>query len=71
MTALGGRRYAAVLSSPRRRALVTAELAGLAVTRVEPELAEWDYGRYEGRTTAEIRRGRPGWDVWTDGCPGR
>ena len=68
--ALGGRHYAAVLSSPRRRALITAELAGLAVTRVEPELTEWDYGEYEGRTTAEIRRGRAGWDVWTDGCPG-
>ena len=66
---LGARRYAAVLSSPRRRARVTAELAGLAVTRVEEELAEWDYGRYEGRTTEGIRRDRPGWDLWTEGCP--
>jgi len=37
---------------------------------VRAELAEWDYGDYEGRTTADIRRERPGWTVWRDGCPG-
>jgi probable phosphoglycerate mutase len=37
---------------------------------VEDDLAEWDYGRYEGRTTAEIRMERPGWDLFRDGCPG-
>ena len=59
-----------VLSSPRRRALVTAELAGLAVDEVLPLLAEWDYGDYEGMTTHDIRTTTPGWLLWTYGCPG-
>ena len=59
-----------VISSPRRRALVTAELAGLAVDEVSPLLAEWDYGEYEGLTTPEIRKSVPGWLLWRDGCPG-
>jgi broad specificity phosphatase PhoE len=59
-----------VLSSPRTRAVRTAELAGLAVTEVSEELAEWDYGDYEGRTTPEIRQDVPGWTVWTHPCPG-
>jgi broad specificity phosphatase PhoE len=67
--ALAGRPFAAVFSSPRQRALRTAELAGLAVTAVDPDLAEWDYGGYEGLTTEEIRRSRPDWLLWTDGCP--
>ncbi|MBO3738919.1 histidine phosphatase family protein [Actinoplanes flavus] len=67
---IAGRRFAAVLASPRQRALRTAELAGLAVTEVADDLAEWDYGEYEGVTTADIRAGRPGWSLWTDGCPG-
>jgi probable phosphoglycerate mutase len=67
---LAGRAFAAVFASPRRRALRTAELAGLAVTAVVDDLAEWDYGEYEGLTTPEIRRSRPGWLLWTDGCPG-
>jgi probable phosphoglycerate mutase len=67
---LWGRRFAAVLSSPRKRALHTAELAGLAVTEIEEDLAEWNYGAYEGLTTDEIRRERPDWVLWTDGCPG-
>jgi broad specificity phosphatase PhoE len=66
---LGGRRFEAVLASPRRRALATAELAGVAVTEVLPDLAEWHYGAYEGRTTADIQRERPGWNIWVDGCP--
>jgi probable phosphoglycerate mutase len=59
-----------VVSSPRRRALVTAELAGLTVDEASPLLAEWDYGAYEGLTTPQIRREVPDWLVWTHGCPG-
>ena len=59
-----------VLSSPRRRALVTAELAGLTVSKVTPLLAEWDYGDYEGLTTPQIRETVSGWTVWTHGSPG-
>jgi len=65
-----GRPFVAVFTSPRRRALRTAELAGLAVTGVDPDLAEWAYGEYEGLTTPQIRARRPGWYQWTDGCPG-
>jgi broad specificity phosphatase PhoE len=59
-----------VVSSPRQRALVTAELAGLTVDEVSPLLAEWDYGDYEGLTTQEIRQTVPDWLVWTHGAPG-
>ena len=59
-----------VVSSPRQRALATAELAGLTVDEVSPLLAEWDYGDYEGLTTHEIRTETPGWLLWTYGCPG-
>lgn len=59
-----------VISSPRRRALQTAELAGLSVAEVSPDLAEWDYGDYEGLTTPQIRETVPGWTVWTHPCPG-
>lgn len=58
-----------VISSPRTRCLVTAELAGLRVDEVSPLLAEWDYGSYEGLTTPEIQETEPGWLVWTHGCP--
>jgi broad specificity phosphatase PhoE len=60
-----------VLSSPLTRALATAKLAGFG-DRVERSdaLLEFDYGEYEGRTTAEIRASRPGWDLFRDGCPG-
>ena len=61
---------AVVFSSPRRRALATAELAGLTVSEVVPGLAEWDYGDYEGQTTHDIRTQTPGWLLWTHGCPG-
>jgi probable phosphoglycerate mutase len=67
--ALAGRAFVAVLSSPRRRALRTADLAGLAVSTVDEDLVEWDYGAYEGLTTPEIRTSRPAWSLWTDGCP--
>ncbi|MEU7140029.1 acid phosphatase [Nocardia sp. NPDC046473] len=59
-----------VLTSPRRRAVDTAELAGLTVTTVDDDLAEWDYGDYEGLTTAEIRETAPGWTIWTGDVPG-
>jgi len=59
-----------VISSPRKRALATAELAGLTIDEVSPLLVEWDYGDYEGVTTPEIRTTVPGWLVWTYGCPG-
>jgi probable phosphoglycerate mutase len=59
-----------VISSPRKRALTTAELAGLTVDEVSPLLTEWDYGDYEGLTTHEIRTETPGWLLWTYGCPG-
>jgi len=67
---LAGRPFAAVISSPRRRALRTAEIAGLRVTEVDDDLAEWNYGRYEGITSAEIhQRHDPTWSLWTDGAP--
>lgn len=59
-----------VISSPRRRAQITAELAGLKVDEVSALLAEWDYGDYEGTSTDDIRKVVPGWLVWTHGCPG-
>nr|WP_082761811.1 acid phosphatase [Mycolicibacterium mucogenicum] len=59
-----------VISSPRRRAVVTAELAGLEVAETTELLAEWDYGDYEGLTTPQIREQVPDWLVWTHGCPG-
>jgi broad specificity phosphatase PhoE len=59
-----------VISSPRRRAIITAELAGLTVDEVSEDLAEWDYGDYEGLTTPQIRQSVPDWLVWTHGCPG-
>lgn len=59
-----------VISSPRKRALVTAELAGLTVDEVSPLIQEWDYGDYEGTTTVEIRKTVPDWLIWTHGAPG-
>ncbi len=59
-----------VFVSPRQRARRTAELAGYAHALVEPDLAEWDYGDYDGKLMAEIRAGRPDWNIYTDGCPG-
>jgi broad specificity phosphatase PhoE len=57
----------AVFTSPASRAVRTAELAGLRDAKLEPDLWEWDYGGYEGRTTAEIHEDRPGWYLWDDG----
>jgi broad specificity phosphatase PhoE len=70
-TALDGRAFALVLTSPRRRAIETCELAGFgARAEIDDGLAEWDYGEYEGRTTVEIHASRPDWSLWRDGAPG-
>jgi broad specificity phosphatase PhoE len=61
---------ALVAASPRTRALRTAELAGLSVGLVTEDLAEWDYGEYEGLSTPQIRETVPGWTVWTHPSPG-
>jgi broad specificity phosphatase PhoE len=67
---LSARTFAAVLTSPLVRARETAELAGLgAGAVVDPDLAEWDYGAYEGITTNQIREERPGWELFADGVP--
>jgi broad specificity phosphatase PhoE len=68
--ALRRREFALVLTSPLGRALETCRLAGFGDRAVQrDELMEWDYGAYEGRTTAEIRKERPGWTLWHDGVP--
>ena len=62
--------FDAVYCSPLQRARRTCELAGLAEqAQLEPDLHEWDYGRYEGITTAEIRQSVPGWTVFSHPCP--
>ena len=63
--------FAQVFTSPLRRAFRTCELAGFAaVATVDPDLVEWNYGKYEGRRSAEIRAERPDWQLFRDGCPG-
>jgi broad specificity phosphatase PhoE len=59
-----------VLTSPMRRARETASLVGHGEAEVDPDLAEWAYGEYEGRTSVEIREEVPGWTIWTDPAPG-
>ncbi|GGS40931.1 histidine phosphatase family protein [Streptomyces griseoviridis] len=66
---LSGRPFALVLTSPLGRAVRTAELAGLVGAVPDADLREWDYGGYEGVTSVDIHRVRPGWDLWTDGAP--
>ena len=66
---LAGRTFTHVLSSPRLRARRTAELAGFADAEVDDDLAEWDYGRYEGITTPQIRETVPDWTIWTGEVP--
>jgi broad specificity phosphatase PhoE len=71
--ALARRDVSAVFTSPAGRAVRTGELAGLIgpgvrwPVKIDPDLQEWDYGGYEGRTTADIRKERPGWYLWRDG----
>ena len=63
--------FAAVFTSPSLRARRTCELSGLAAAaEIDPDLSEWDYGDYEGLTSAEILEARPGWNLFRDGCPG-
>jgi broad specificity phosphatase PhoE len=68
---LNGLAFAKVLTSPSQRAARTGELAGFgAGAEIDPDLAEWDYGDYEGRRTAEILTERPDWQLFRDGAPG-
>jgi broad specificity phosphatase PhoE len=63
--------FVAVYTSPMMRARQTCEIAGYdSQSQERAELREWDYGDYEGLTTAAIREQRPDWDMWRDGCPG-
>jgi broad specificity phosphatase PhoE len=68
---LANHRFALVLTSPMSRAKETCRLAGFGdVAEVDANLLEWDYGEYEGRTSAEIQAARPGWSLWRDGVLG-
>jgi broad specificity phosphatase PhoE len=68
---LCGMRFAKVLTSPLQRACVTCKLAGFGdVAEVDPDLVEWNYGEYEGLTSAQILAVRPDWRLFRDGCPG-
>jgi probable phosphoglycerate mutase len=67
---LRGMTFTKVLASALQRARRTALLAGFGdLAAIEPDLKEWDYGRYDGLTTAEIHKTRPDWSVFRDGCP--
>ena len=67
---LKGQRFARVFTSPLQRAADTCKRAGFGdVAEIDPDLLEWNYGRYEGRTSAEIHAERPDWDLFRDGCP--
>ena len=62
--------FTRVLTSPALRARQTCDLAGCGGdAQIEPDLADWNYGDYEGSTTVEIQQQVPGWNVWRDGCP--
>jgi len=68
---LKGLIFAKVFASPRQRARRTCALAGFeSAAEVDSDLVEWNYGEYQGRTTAEIRAERPDWQLFRDGCPG-
>ena len=68
-TRLQGKVFTAIWSSPSSRARRTAELAGFGSAEIKQDLAEWDYGAYEGLKTKEILVERPGWSLFRDGCP--
>lgn len=68
-TMLGDVHPVLVVSSPRARALRTAQLAGIAIDRIDPDAAEWDYGDYEGMTSEQIQELDPGWTIWTGATP--
>jgi broad specificity phosphatase PhoE len=68
---LQGIAFSHVFCSPRRRAQRTCELAGVSPPpEIVEDLAEWNYGEYEGRRSVDIRKQRPGWEIFEDGCPG-
>jgi broad specificity phosphatase PhoE len=68
---LQGIPFARVFASPRQRAQQTCALAGITQrVEIEPDLAEWNYGEYEGRRSDSIHAERPNWDIFADGCPG-
>jgi probable phosphoglycerate mutase len=68
---LRGQQFEHVWSSPLQRALNTCRLAGFGDhVEIDPDLLEWNYGDYEGKTSAEIRKHRPDWHLFRDGCPG-
>jgi broad specificity phosphatase PhoE len=68
---LQGLTFARVFTSPLQRARRTCELSGFGkVAEIDADLVEWNYGRYEGKTTAEILKERPDWQLFRDGCPG-
>jgi len=68
---LAGSAFAHVFTSPLQRAMRTCDLAGFgAVASADGDLVEWNYGVYEGKTTAEIHEQRPTWEIFRDGCPG-
>jgi broad specificity phosphatase PhoE len=68
---LRGFTFAGVFTSPLRRASKTCELAGFgAKPEVDPDLIEWDYGRFEGQRTSDVLKEWPGWELYRDGCPG-
>jgi probable phosphoglycerate mutase len=68
---LKGMTFAKVFTSPLQRASRTCELAGFgAVAETDPDLVEWDYGKYEGLTSTQIHEQQPDWDLFRDGCPG-
>jgi probable phosphoglycerate mutase len=68
---LRGRTYAHVFTSPLQRARRTCELAGFgSAAQIDPNLVEWNYGQFDGLTTVEILKLRPGWELFRDGCPG-
>nr|WP_029246591.1 histidine phosphatase family protein [Schlesneria paludicola] len=67
---LQGLVFVQVFTSPLQRASKTCELAGFGrVAELDPNLIEWDYGRYEGMLTSDILKNRPGWELFRDGCP--
>jgi broad specificity phosphatase PhoE len=68
---LKGMTFTKVFNSPLQRASRTCQLAGFGSNaEVDRDLVEWDYGQYEGLTSAQIRQQRPNWDLFRDGCPG-
>ena len=68
---LNGIKFAKVFTSPLQRAARTCELAGFApAAEIDRDLVEWDYGQYEGRTSTDIEKKTPGWQLFRDGCPG-